>query len=188
MDTMDNRDLAAIRSREALRFEYVDEQGADTSCGYAALASLLRLYRDQPVTEASLRDQNPGAGGPGAVSLGRLATLARARGLVTRAWRLGYDRLPGLLAAAVPVLAHYDRPEGHFALVLAAGTQGVVTADPARGLELLTRAQFVERWSGAVLEVLDPRQPRAGAGTVEKAVRGALDRQRTVKRALASRP
>jgi ABC-type bacteriocin/lantibiotic exporter with double-glycine peptidase domain len=188
MDTIDHRDLTDVRSREAQRFEYVDEQGADTSCGYAALASLLRLYRDQPVTEAGLMNQGSGTGGPGSVSLGRLAALARTRGLVTRAWRLGYDRLPGLLAADAPVLAHYDRPEGHFALVLAADSRAVVTADPARGLELLTRGQFLERWSGAILEVLNPRQPRTGSGMVEKAVQGALDRQRTVKKALASRP
>ncbi len=190
MDTMDVQRLAQVRSREQARFEYVDEQGWDTSCGYAALGSLLSRYRDLAVDEAALLARSSGGQGTGVVSvtLAELARLAVGLGLEVRPWRAAYGRLSDLLAASAPLLVHYDRPQGHFALVLAAGPEGVVTADPARGLELLTRPQFLERWSGVVLEVVDALRPDAGRETVEEAVRKAQRRLALLERALSKPP
>ena len=48
---MDAYNPAELKSKEALRFEYVSEQGFDRSCGYSAATSLLSLYWDLPVAE-----------------------------------------------------------------------------------------------------------------------------------------
>lgn len=50
-----------------------------------------------------------------------------------------------------PVIVHYNNPEDHFALLLSADTNNVITADPARGLELLSSDQFLSRWSNIIL-------------------------------------
>jgi len=188
MDMVDGELVAAIRSREELRFEAVDEQGWDASCGFAALASLLKRYRGVSTTEATLLGLSEARGGSVVkVSLAELSRLAQGLGVPTRAWRMDWDHLVEA-NLALPVLVHYDRPRGHFALVLRVGPLGVVTADPARGLELLTRQQFADRWSGVVMEVGDPAQVRQGAAAVDRAVNAARGRATLVDRALGSRP
>lgn len=191
MDMTDGALVAQVRSREALRFEFVDEQRWDASCGYAALATLVRRYRGRPVNEESLLAQSlPGGTGQTVlkVSLAELVRLARSLGLVTRAWKTGFEQLAPLLAMSRPLLVHYDRPQGHFALVLDAGPQGVVTGDPARGLELLTREQFLARWSGVVVEISDPQNPGAGEDEAEKAVRKTRGRRALTERLLSHPP
>jgi hypothetical protein len=185
---MDLPRLAEVRPREALRFDYVDEQGWDQSCGYAALATLLSRFRNVTTDEADLVARSAG-GGEGEtvvkVSLGELVRLARDLGLTARPWKLGFDRLGALLGNSAPLLVHYDRPQGHFALVLSAGPRGVVTADPARGLELLTRDQFLARWSGVVLEVLDGVNPSQGQDLVRTVVKSVQGRVMLVDWALS---
>lgn len=173
--------------KEEIRFRYANEQEWDKSCGYAALASLLGRYRGLEVDEARLLALSSSEGeAVVSVSLGRLVRLTQAMGLRARAGRADYQGLVERLSLSAPLLVHYDRPQGHFALVLAAGPDGVVTVDPARGLELLTKAQFEGRWSGAVLDVADPREgPNA---EVDEAVQAARSKARLVDRALSKGP
>jgi ABC-type bacteriocin/lantibiotic exporter with double-glycine peptidase domain len=184
MEGMETR-WTDVAPREALRFAFVDEQGWDASCGYAALATLLRRYRGIAVTEAELLARSGGVGETlVAVSLAKLLELVRAEGLTARAGRTDYE---GLLAlTGPPWLVHYDRPQAHFALVLAQSPTGVVTADPARGMELLTRSQFLERWSGVVVVVSDPAN--RGSEAVDTAVANTLRRAALVERALSKGP
>lgn len=185
----DEKRMAAVVSREDSRFEFVDEQAWDTSCGYSALASLLRLYRGKSTTEIQLMTQTSEREPPvREVSLATLARLARARGLAVWSWKSDWNGLLVVAGRGAPVLVHYHRPQGHFALVLSAGERGVVTADPARGLELLTRWQFLERWSGSVVEVLDLAQPHQGSERLQRALQTVDRRQELTEWALASRP
>jgi len=171
--------VPGVTSREAQRFAWVDEQGWDESCGYAALASLLGRYRGLPTTESDLLGTDAGPGQTvKRVSLAALAHAARSRGLTFDAWRARWDDLPALTASATPLLVHYDRPRPHFALLLSVGPRGAVTADPARGLELLGRDQFLARWSGVVCRVVDPARPGAGRSEAEAAAASALARGR----------
>jgi len=177
-----------VRSREVLRFEYVDEQGWDQSCGYAALATLLSRFRKVETDEASLVARSAGTKDGQQVvkvSLAELVRLVRDLGLTARPWKVGFDHLPTLLEASAPLLVHFDRPQGHFALLLSAGSLGVVTADPARGLELLTKEQFLGRWSGAAVEVLDGGNPWQGQDLVERVVKTVEGRAMLVNWALS---
>ena len=60
MDFLWDDRATEVRPREALRFEFVDEQGWDASCGYAALASLLSRYRGHAIDEATLLSHSTG--------------------------------------------------------------------------------------------------------------------------------
>src|SRR5262249_5690705 len=75
-----------------------------------------------------------------------------------------YDALPGV---PLPAIAHVRTGEGlgHFVVLYRVGGNGVVVADPARGVETLSRDEFCRRWTGYLL-LLVPEQhaPAAGVG------------------------
>src|SRR5262249_44671100 len=64
--------------------------------------------------------------------------------------------------APLPAIAHVKTAEGlgHFVVLHRAGRRGVVVADPGRGVERLSRAEFCGRWTGHLLLVVpDPQAP-----------------------------
>jgi ABC-type bacteriocin/lantibiotic exporter with double-glycine peptidase domain len=69
---------------------------------------------------------------------------------------LTWDQLAKRAPKSAPLLVHYDRPQKHFALVLDVEAERVITADPARGIEVLSREEFEARWSGVALFVTHP--------------------------------
>jgi predicted double-glycine peptidase len=66
---------------------------------------------------------------------------------------MDYTQLCETLGRYAPVLVHYDKPDAHFALVLAADSDSTVCTDPARGTECIAVTDFLKRWSGATLVV-----------------------------------
>ncbi len=170
--------LDDVRSKESLRFAWVNEQGFDTSCGWASVASLLQIYWDKAVSEQDLLQELwDSTGLPRSFSM----TLADARRLVERAgldargFRLDWKALSAAAAQFAPILVHYDKPRPHFALVLGMDAERVVCADPARGLEVISRNEFENRWSGAALFVASQETHRNQA-RLERAIELALRR------------
>ena len=54
---------------------------------------------------------------------------------------------------------------GHFVVLYRVGSDSVVVADPARGVETLPRAAFCDRWTGYLLLVVpEPKSPPAAPG------------------------
>jgi ABC-type bacteriocin/lantibiotic exporter with double-glycine peptidase domain len=164
---MDYIDLAAVLPKETARFAYVAEQGADASCAFAALSSWLSLYWDSPASEAQLileaaaLQEKAAANGDGSAKgdgfgadLSVVSALLDARGFASRAYRLDWTGLAAAAGRYAPLLVHYDRPDGHFALLLGFRGEAAVVADPARGLETVERAEFERRWSGVALAAL----------------------------------
>ena len=138
--------------REAIRFEYVQEQGLDTSCGLACAATLLSRYYGIAVTEAGLvaglAEEKRGYG----ASMADLAAILDAFGVRSKGFKFSCAELEAACAKGfAPIIVHYDRPEAHWALLVHAEKDFVVVSDPARGTELLSMAKFSERWSGAAL-------------------------------------
>jgi ABC-type bacteriocin/lantibiotic exporter with double-glycine peptidase domain len=180
--------ISGPESRESLRFTYSWEQGLDDSCGLQALACLLDLYWGDSVGEAdlvlSLAEGRSGAGREGiaGVSLGDLVFLARGLGYEAEAFELGLEDLGPALARYPPILVHYDKPRGHFALVLAAiarpGCEGLfVLADPASGLQVLGESDFLARWSGYALVLARPGAPAPqslDAGSLAAAIQAGM--------------
>jgi predicted double-glycine peptidase len=161
--------LSAVVSEESLRFAPVYEQEAEASCGLAAAASLLTLYCRKAVDETALAlalmESEPPSEAPPSmarrVSLDDIRRLVEAQGLSVRVFRMnGEELLHAADKGFVPAFVHYDRPRGHFALLIGArrrrgGDTVFVTADPSRGTEVLSAGDFLARWSGAVL-LVDP--------------------------------
>jgi predicted double-glycine peptidase len=158
--------FSSVEDREARRFRYSFEQGYDDSCGLQVIACFLSLYWGIEASEEELAAESEvlwKASGEERTSFADMEALLSARGFSAAAYALDY---PGLLGAAgryAPLIIHYARPAGHFALVLAADEEGAVVADPSFGVERLGRGEFCSRWSGsALLAVLPGKRPRAG--------------------------
>src|SRR5262249_44722470 len=84
-------------------------------------------------------------------------------GCSVRAVKGPYEELPGV---PLPAIAHVRTDEGlgHFVVLHRVRPRGVVVADPARGVEKLSRETFSARWTGYLL-LLSPRvELRAAAG------------------------
>ncbi|MCL2608351.1 MAG: cysteine peptidase family C39 domain-containing protein [Treponema sp.] len=67
-------------------------------------------------------------------------------------YRMNWDELAQALAGGfAPLIVHYDRPSGHFALLLHIEGDFAFVADPSYGLALVDRATFLRRFSGNAL-------------------------------------
>lgn len=172
--------MLIILSKESLRFQYTMEQGFDTSCGMSVVATALNLYWGVPTDELELIESTMGGkleNGVYTVSLADMAQAFEGRGLATRAYRLGWVELEGLIAKGyAPVVVHYSEPKKHFALLLGFKGGRAITVDPARGLESLSRKAFEERYSGTVM-ALASKTLKADTVLVDEAVAYAAERQ-----------
>jgi predicted double-glycine peptidase len=143
-----------ITNREAHRFVYSTEQGYDTSCGLTTLACLLDTYWSVPVNELSLAREfmtDRLSGEDFTISFADMVTILKAKGFAYAAFSMNFTQLKAAVAKYAPVIVHYDRPDGHFALALAVVDDQIVIADPAQGTVERERIDFEGNWSGKVL-------------------------------------
>lgn len=151
--------LSETIDRESLRFIHSSEQGYDTSCGLTTLACLIDRYWGIPADERSLAETylvNKRAAEDLTISFADMALILNAKGFVWKAYRMSFDQLEQAAAAYAPMIIHYDKPEGHFALLISARDGELVIGDPAEGTILRGREYFESRWSGAVLAAVKP--------------------------------
>lgn len=172
--------FSSVEDREARRFRYSFEQGYDDSCGLQVIACFLSLYWGVETSEEELAAESEAprkASGEERTSFADMEALLSARGFRTAAYALDYSGLVGAAGRYAPVIIHYARPSGHFALVLAADEEGLVVADPSFGVERIGRGEFCSRWSGsALLALLPGKTPRAGVLAAAAAEPLARDR------------
>jgi ATP-binding cassette subfamily B protein len=138
---------------------YVCVRQADQSdCGAAALATVMLHYR-RPLALQRLRDL-VGTDRSGSNLLG-LLKAAEALGFSAKAVKGPYTALPQL---PLPAIAHIKTAEGlgHFVVLHRITTARVIVADPAHGIQELTREAFCQRWTGYLL-VLVPEPHGASA-------------------------
>ena len=94
-----------------------------------------------------------------------LVQAAERLGFAAKAVKGPYEALPG---APLPAIAHVKTAEGagHFVVLHRVKAKKVVVADPARGVETLSREEFCEQWTGYLLlmtpDEAAPPQRRAG--------------------------
>lgn len=176
-------------TKEELRFAYVMEQDQDSSCGLASVASALSLYWQVPVDETALlawlfnRGGSPGLEAKGRISLASMAAIFEGWGVSARAFWLDWSGLAEVLALGyAPMVVHYNRPDPHFALLLGITGETAVVADPARGLESVSKGVFEKRYSGVAL-VLASRTRRRDLARLESAIRTALRRRALLDKA-----
>jgi ATP-binding cassette subfamily B protein len=122
-------------------------QADQSDCGPAALATIALHHRVR-VGREKLRDVS-GTDRAGTTLLGLLKAGERL-GFSCRAVKGPYDALAAL---PLPAIAHTRTPQGlgHYVVLHRVTKRGVVVADPGRGIERLTRAEFEAKWTGNLL-------------------------------------
>jgi ATP-binding cassette subfamily B protein len=140
------------------RYAFV-QQHYRSDCGAAALATIALHYR-RPIGLEQVRDLT-GTDRIGTNLLG-LLRAAEKLGFSAKAVKAPYEALPQL---SLPAIAHMQMPEGlgHFVVLYRATKEAVTVADPARGIQKLSRDEFCQRWTGYLLLVVpEPLAARAG--------------------------
>src|SRR5262245_18124734 len=134
-------------------------QADGSDCGAAALATLALHYR-RPIGLQRLSDL---AGtDSGGTSLLRLLHAAEKLGFSAKGVKGPYE---GRFHLPLPAIAHIKTAEGlgHYVVLYRVRRNAVLPADPARGLQKQSRAEFCKGWTGSLLlAVPDPIAPHAG--------------------------
>jgi predicted double-glycine peptidase len=143
-----------VRSLREIRQENVVVQQWDTSCGAAALATVLRYQHGLPVSEkeiaeAMLRRTDPlkvkVRGGFSLLDLKRYADNVGLQGVGYM--NLGLDDLIEMAPAIVPVVV---RGYPHFVVVRGKAADKVLVADPAFGNRTMDVEAFERAWQGSI--------------------------------------
>ncbi len=160
-----------LKSMRELRYQGVVVQHYDYSCGAAAVATLLTYSYGRPTSEAEPFLQMFRNGDRAKiVSLGfsllDMKNYLQSLGYNVSGFRLSLAqleqvRVPGI---ALVVVNGYT----HFVVIRAVDDANVLFADPARGMQILSRHQFDKIWDGVLL-VIRNHLRLARAGFNEKA-------------------
>lgn len=154
-----------VRSLKEIRQENVVVQEWDTSCGAAALATLL-VYQhglalsEKEIAEAMLRRTSPlKVKTRGGFSLLDLKRFADAQGLEG----VGYLKvdLDGLIERAPALVPVVVRGYPHFVVVRGRLGDKVLIADPAFGNRTMDVRAFEEAWQGGITFVVRRRDGQA---------------------------
>jgi uncharacterized protein len=155
--------VSATRSWKELRDENVVLQRFDYSCGAGALATLMRYYFGDPVSEelilagilGPMNDDEVKDREANGLSLLDLKDYAERRGYQAVGVRLNYASLPKLSG---PVIIHLERVGyRHFAVLKGVRGDRIYLADPSLGNVRLSADRFAKEWSGIAL-VLGKRE------------------------------
>jgi uncharacterized protein len=135
----------------------------DTSCGAAALATVLTFGFDDPVSERAaaqgmLRQTDPlRVKVRGGFSLLDMKHFAESRGYAAEGYRdLG---LQELLVMHRPIVPIDEFGYAHFVVIRGASASGVEIADPAFGRRTMPRERFEAAWQGGIGFVLTRKAP-----------------------------
>jgi ABC-type bacteriocin/lantibiotic exporter with double-glycine peptidase domain len=180
-----------VVSGEELRFEYIDKQGLDTSCGIAVTASLLNIYWNIPVKEedlyAAMVFDTAQADDPTySISFHTMSAYLQKHGIVSRAYKMDWNALrDSLNKNFAPIVVHYAEPVPHFALLLYMDDERAYVADPAKGMGVVNRSLFEKNYSGNAL-LTASRSARKRTEAIDRCIAVETARQKRLN-ALASR-
>ncbi|MCF6334431.1 MAG: cysteine peptidase family C39 domain-containing protein [Spirochaetales bacterium] len=167
-----------------MRFQYINEQQYDTSCGYSTTASLLSLYWNIDVTEEEIVEKyiyKKIENMDYETSLADLSEILNDYAIANKSYKMEYNQLMDINKKYFPIIVHYNKPDDHFALVLGIRGNNIITADPARGVEILSTEQFFYRWSNVVL-LSASKEMEINKDLALKAVSVAVSRKENLER------
>jgi uncharacterized protein len=154
-------DERPVRSLLEARQHNVVIQEWDSSCGAAALATVLRFQLGDPVTERTvalgmIRGNDPDRiRGRGGFSLLDMKRLAEARGFSADGYAdLSRGQLIKAAPAIVPIRSHAG---DHFVVFRGVVRGQAILADPAFGNRSLPFAEFESRWKDRLAFVVRPK-------------------------------
>jgi predicted double-glycine peptidase len=174
------RDLlnVPVQSLVALRFKNVVRQAYDVSCGAAALATLLKYYYGEQVTEHEIVQAMLKLGDAAKIqeegfSLLEMKRYAQQQGYVVGGYRL--DDVHHLNKLNAPVITLMNiRGYAHFVVIKGVAEGQVFIADPAFGNRSQSLEQFAQEWNRTILVILSNTNAGQNAFTLDPALKAPM--------------
>jgi len=156
-----------VRSITELRFKNVVRQAYDLSCGAAAMATLLKYYYAEDVTEQQAVGAMLELGDKEKIqkdgfSLLEMKRFAEQRGYVSAGYRV--NDVKNLAKLKVPAITLVTvRGYAHFVVIKGIAQGQVFLADPAFGNRSRPIDSFASEWNNVILVVLSESSPGESA-------------------------
>jgi predicted double-glycine peptidase len=160
-----------VRTLVDFRFKNVVRQTHDVSCGAAALATLLKYYYAEEVTEQEVIEAMFELGDKEKIqkegfSLLELKRFAEQRGYVSGGYRI--DDTANLTKLEVPAITLVNvRGYAHFVVIKGVVGGEIFIADPAFGNRSRSLETFDREWNHVILVVLHKRYTGTSAFTLD---------------------
>jgi predicted double-glycine peptidase len=155
-----------VTSWRDIPFRTVVRQEHDFSCGSAALATLLTFQYSRPTTEPDAFTAMYAVGDQTKIrkvgfSLLDMKNYLDAHGYQANGYRLTLD---DIAQRGQPVIALIDLGAyRHFVVIKGVVGDQVLIGDPALGLKIYKKADFLKLWNGVALALYDTPNLKAGA-------------------------
>jgi len=174
------RDLlnVPVQSLVALRFKNVVRQAYDVSCGAAALATLLKYYYGEQVTEHEIVQAMLKLGDATKIqeegfSLLEMKRYAQQQGYVVGGYRI--DDVHHLNKLKAPVITLMNiRGYAHFVVIKGVAEGQVFIADPAFGNRSQSLEKFAQEWNRTILVILSNTNAGQNAFTLDPALKAPM--------------
>lgn len=167
---------APVKSLAELRYQGVVRQTHDLSCGAAALATILKYFYNDAVSEQDIITKMVELGDKEKIeqegfSLLELKRFSQSKGYVSQGFRItDVKKLENL---KVPAIALVNvRGYAHFVVVKGVRYGEVLVADPAFGNRTRPLEEFSKEWNGVLLVVVSTVNKGSMAFTKTGTVRG----------------
>jgi predicted double-glycine peptidase len=131
-----------IQSWKSKKFQEVVRQQFDYSCGASSLATILKYFYNQNVTEAEILDVLDN--GSLRASFDDMQRVLPFFGFKAKGFAANYEDLVKL---KIPVIVYLQyRNNQHFSVLKAINNDSVILADPSLGLQSYSKEQFLSAW------------------------------------------
>lgn len=140
--------VSGAQSWLSIRNANLVRQTYDYSCGASSIATLLTYYFGQPTTELQVLSALPAVDRP--YSLSDMQAALKELGYESIILRSNYLTLEALSSPVILYL-HPRRTRttvGHFVVLRSVGSENVVLADPAVGIRVHSKSEFLNMWLG----------------------------------------
>jgi len=143
-----------VVSYQARPFLTVVRQEHDFSCGSAALATLLTYHYDRPTTEREAFEAMYAVGDKVKIqregfSLLEMKTYLESLGYQADGFRVSLEKVARV---GVPVIVLIEtRGYKHFVVIKGLQDGRVLVGDPARGVEVMAQADFLQLWKDGIV-------------------------------------
>lgn len=167
-----------VKSLVELRFQNIERQAYDISCGAAAMATLLKYYYQEDVREQTLVDAMITLGDKEKIqqegfSLLEMKRFAEQRGYVANGYRI--SDVQKLANLKIPYVALVNvRGYAHFVIVKGVADGEVFIADPAYGNRSRTLENFANEWNGVILVILHPGREGNSTFTMDTLTKASM--------------
>ncbi|NLN59899.1 MAG: C39 family peptidase [Deltaproteobacteria bacterium] len=151
-----------VKSMKEMRYEGIVRQRLDISCGTAALATVLKYYYGQDVSEEDVIADILNHGDREQIAQKGFSMLdlkrytERMGGFRAEGYRVSFDSLKKLKLPSIVLLNL--RGFNHFVVLRGVRGDRVFISDPIIGRRTINAGEFTDGWNGIVLLVLGKEQ------------------------------